>query len=85
MGRAARRSHPSSGVGEMIALGCDLRLRAMPAQIVLPIALPYIIITYDPPLVQRRPPLVLQREIQEVSRVDLAREMRSARHEATMA
>ena len=50
-------------------LSCDLRLRATPVQI----ALPYI--ACDLPLVERRPPLVSQREIQEISRVDLAREM----------
>lgn len=50
-------------------LSCDLRLLATP----VPIALPYI--ACDLPLVERRPPLVSQREIQEVSCVYLVREM----------
>jgi hypothetical protein len=50
-------------------LSRDLHLRATPVHV----ALPYI--ACDLPLVQRRPTLVSQREIQEIFRVNLAREM----------
>jgi hypothetical protein len=56
-------------MGNTSRLSCDLRLHATP----LHIALPYI--AGDLPLGQCRSSLVSQREIQEVSRVDLARKM----------